>query len=99
MRALSREAMGGPKSESREENKLTNEKEEKESKRNADRMKQGVRTMVRRGGGGGGGGMGDGVVKDGVQTENGGEDRRVEEEEEVAVAGRVFMCKRFLQLG
>lgn len=48
---------------------------------------------------GGGGGMVDGVVKDGVWIENGGEDRREVEKEKAAAAGRVSMCKRFLQPG
>lgn len=54
-----------------------------------------ARTMVA------GGWVGDEVVKDGVWIENGGEDRReAEEEKEVAAAaGRVSMCKRFLQPG
>lgn len=47
--------------------------------------------------------MGDEVVKDGVWIESIGEDKREEEEEEkevaAAVAGRVSMCKRFLQPG
>lgn len=57
-----------------------------------------ARTMVGRGGGG----KGDEVVKDGVWMESGGEDRREEEKEvaaAVAMAGRVSVCKRFLQPG
>lgn len=55
-----------------------------------------ARTMVGRGVGG----RGDEVVKDGVWMESGGEDRREEEKEVVAVmAGRVSVCKRFLQPG
>lgn len=53
-----------------------------------------ARTMVGRGGGG----KRDEVVKDGVWRESRGEDRR-EEEKEVAMAGRVSVCKRFLQPG
>lgn len=54
-----------------------------------------ARTMVGRGGGG----KGDEVVKDGVWMESRGEDRREEEKEvaAVAMAGRVSVCKRFLQ--
>lgn len=57
-----------------------------------------ARTMVGRGGGV----KGDEVVKDGVWMESRGEDRREEEKEVVAVvamAGRVSVCKRFLQPG
>lgn len=53
-------------------------------------MKQVARTMVAWGGGGGG----DRVIKDGVCIESGGVDRREEAE-----AGRVSVCKRFLQPG
>lgn len=52
--------------------------------------------------GGGGGGTRDEVVKDGVWIESVGEDSREEEKEKevaAAVAGRVSMCKRFLQPG
>lgn len=66
-----------------------------ERRRNKGKTERGARTMVGRGGGG----MGDGVVKDGVWIESEGEDRRGEEEEEAAAAGRVSMCKRFLQPG
>lgn len=67
-----------------------------ERQRNKGRDEQVARTMVGRGGGG----RGDEVVKDGVWMESGGEDRREEEKEEVAVmAGRVSVCKRFLQPG
>lgn len=69
-----------------------------ERQRNKGRAKQVARTMVARGGGGGG--TGDEVVKDGVWIESGGEDRREEEKEKevaAAMAGRVSMCKRFLQ--
>lgn len=54
-----------------------------------------ARTMVGRGGAG----KGDEVVKDGVWMESRGEDRREEEKEvaAVAMAGRVSVCKRFLQ--
>lgn len=54
-----------------------------------------ARTMVGRGGGG----KRDEVVKDGVWMESGGEDRREEVAAAVAVAGRVSVCKRFLQPG
>lgn len=70
-----------------------------ERQRNKGRTRRVARTMVVRGGGGGGG-TGDEVVKDGVWIESEGEDRREEEKEAVAaVAGRVSMCKRFLQPG
>lgn len=39
------------------------------------------------------------MVKGGEWMESGGEDRREEKEVAVAVAGRVSMCKRFLQPG
>lgn len=69
-----------------------------EQQRNKGRDEQVARTMVGRGGGG----KGDEVVKDGVWMESGGEDRREEEKEvaaAVAMAGRVSVCKRFLQPG
>lgn len=65
-----------------------------ERQRNKGRDEQVARTMVGRGGGG----TGDEVGKDGVWMESRGEDRR-EEEEEVAKAGRVSVCKRFLRRG
>lgn len=57
-----------------------------------------ARTVVGRGGGG----KRDEVVKDGVWMESRGEDRREKEKEVaavVAMAGRVSVCKRFLQPG
>lgn len=42
------------------------------------------------------------MAKDGVRIESEGEDRREEEKEvaaAAAMAGRVSVCKRFLQLG
>lgn len=67
-----------------------------ERQRNKGRDEQVARTMV--GGEWGGEGTGDEVGKDGVWMESRGEDRR-EEEEEVAMAGRVSVCKRFLRRG
>lgn len=67
-----------------------------ERQRNNGRDEQVARTMVGRGGGG----EGDEVVKDGVWMESGGEDRREDEREvAAAMAGRVSVCKRFLQPG
>lgn len=67
-----------------------------ERQRNKGRDEQVARTMVGRGSGG----RGDEVVKDGEWMESGGEDRREEEKEVVVVmAGRVSVCKRFLQPG